>query len=131
MLLGAKLVATNLKLITHVTVPLHILGNSKNFIEVGEETKFLRKIWLTVPFVTLMVVEWIHAWWMHQMSILLLSMSYTIVLMMFFVGATEHFRKRHDIAQLLNAFVDFERRRSFLRFMITFIRYKIVSRNAI
>lgn len=62
-----KLIVANLKAISHITVPTHRIGKSQ-VIEVADEEKFVRKTWLTLAYVIVMVVQWIHGYSLYPRS---------------------------------------------------------------
>lgn len=106
-----KLILVNLKAIPYVAISLHTVGSS-NDVEVGNEKRFLVKTCLTVLYASVMVAQWIHAWWIFHLSTLLLSMTYSVGITNMLFIAAEHYHNRNEIAQLLNAFIQFERRQN-------------------
>lgn len=103
------LVLTNLKIIPYFTVPLHLPGKSQD-IQIAAENKFLKRAWITVPYLTVMFLQWIFAMGQETLSVILESTLFCTCGANAYLVVPEHYRWRREIANLYNSFLEFERR---------------------
>lgn len=64
---------------------------------------------MIIPYLVIMMTQWIHAWWIFPFSSVLQSTLFTTSVAQAWFIAIEHYRMRYDIADLFNAFLDFEK----------------------
>lgn len=118
------LISLSLKFNSCLTVSLHksALGTSK-FLEIAKDKQLRRRaIWAHVPYVVAMLSQWIHGWWRFPQSTLIQSMPYTTQMPNIFMIEVEHYQMRNQLAILLNAFLEFERRHNRSRvFLLNYI----------
>lgn len=114
----------NLKIIPHFTIPLHILRADSKGIKVAKERNFLIKTWLCIPYLAVMMYQWLRGWSQNEaLPVLLQSMFFTTAWVNSYFIVAEHYRWRREIASLYNSFLDFEIRLNCKHMFLKYLKY--------
>lgn len=113
MLLGQNflpLVISILNTILHFTAPLHKYNSKSQLIMVADERKYRKQLWIATPYLLVLNIQWVHAWWRYPLPVVLQSTPYSTICLNSFCIVAEHYKMRNEMANLINSFLCFEKR---------------------
>lgn len=106
------MVIKNLRIISRIDTPLHEVNPSNSStIQVANEKAYYRNlVRAKFPYVMIMMLQLVFYWQKFPLAIMIQTVIFSVTYTNGILIAWEHYQKRYDLANLLNAFVDFEKR---------------------